>query len=205
MPWFFCCHVLDKQLSEDQYRRLSSTWQQKYHGMNSSHATAILEAGLKYERVGIPPDQSQFLGVRKYQVEEVCRIFNVPTGMVQVGEQKYSNVEQQDLFFAKHTIHPWLVSIEQEMNRKLLLPEERKEHKFKFDMLSLMRGDMAARSQYYHTLLSDGVLTINEVRGLENRNAIEGGDQALVQVNQLPLTSMEAYANSITSNNGDVQ
>jgi phage portal protein BeeE len=64
---------------------------------------------------------------------------------------------------------------------------------------------MAARSQYYHTLLSDGVLTINEVRGLENRNAIEGGDQALVQVNQLPLTSMEAYANSITSNNGDVQ
>jgi HK97 family phage portal protein len=197
--------MTDKQLSEDQYRRLSSTWQQKYHGMNSSHATAILEAGLKYERVGIPPDQSQFLGVRKYQVEEVCRIFNVPTGMVQVGEQKYSNVEQQDLFFAKHTIHPWLVSIEQEMNRKLLLPEERKEHKFKFDMLSLMRGDMAARSQYYHTLLSDGVLTINEVRGLENRNAIEGGDQALVQVNQLPLTSMEAYANSITSNNGDVQ
>lgn len=197
--------MTDKQLSEDQYRRLSSTWQQKYHGMNSSHATAILEAGLKYERVGIPPDQSQFLGVRKYQVEEVCRIFNVPTGMVQVGEQKYSNVEQQDLFFAKHTIHPWLVSIEQEMNRKLLLPAERKEHKFKFDMLSLMRGDMAARSQYYHTLLSDGVLTINEVRGLENRNAIEGGDQALVQVNQLPLTSMEAYANSITSNNGDVQ
>lgn len=197
--------MTDKQLSEDQYRRLSTTWQQKYHGMNSSHATAILEAGLKYERVGIPPDQSQFLGVRKYQVEEVCRIFNVPTGMVQVGEQKYSNVEQQDLFFAKHTIHPWLVSIEQEMNRKLLLPAERKEHKFKFDMLSLMRGDMAARSAYYHTLLSDGVLTINEVRGLENRNAIEGGDQALVQVNQLPLTSMEAYANSITNNNGDVQ
>ncbi len=197
--------MTDKQLSEDQYRRLSSTWQTKYHGMNSSHATAILEAGLKYERVGIPPDQSQFLGVRKYQVEEICRIFNVPTGMVQVGEQKYSNVEQQDLFFAKHTIHPWLVSIEQEMNRKLLLPAERKEHKFKFDMLSLMRGDMAARSAYYHTLLSDGVLTINEVRGLENRNAIEGGDQALVQVNQLPLTSMEAYANSITSNNGDVQ
>lgn len=197
--------MTDKQLSEDQYRRLSSTWQTKYHGMNSSHATAILEAGLKYERVGIPPDQSQFLGVRKYQVEEICRIFNVPTGMVQVGEQKYSNVEQQDLFFAKHTIHPWLVSIEQEMNRKLLLPAERQQHKFKFDMLSLMRGDMAARSTYYHTLLSDGVLTINEVRGLENRNAIEGGDQALVQVNQLPLTSMEAYANSITSNNGDVQ
>lgn len=197
--------MTDKQLSEDQYRRLSSTWQTKYHGMNSSHATAILEAGLKYERVGIPPDQSQFLGVRKYQVEEVCRIFNVPTGMVQVGDQKYSNVEQQDLFFAKHTIHPWLVSIEQEMNRKLLLPAERKQHKFKFDMLTLMRGDMAARAAYYHTLLSDGCLTINEVRGLENRNAIEGGDQALVQVNQLPLTSMEAYANSITGKNGDVQ
>lgn len=195
--------MTDKQLSEDQYRRLSSTWQSKYHGINSSHATAILEAGLKYERVGIPPDQSQFLGVRKYQVEEICRIFNVPTGMVQVGDQKYSNVEQQDLFFAKHTIHPWLVSIEQEMNRKLLLPAERKEHRFKFDMMTLLRGDMSARATYYHTLLSDGVLTINEVRGLENRNAIEGGDQALVQVNQLPLTSMEAYAKSITNNNGE--
>jgi HK97 family phage portal protein len=197
--------MTDKQLSEDQYRRLSSTWQTKYHGMNSSHATAILEAGLKYERVGIPPDQSQFLGVRKYQTEEICRIYNVPTSMVQVGDQKYSNVEQQDLFFAKHTLHPWLVSIEQEMNRKLLLPAEKKKHQFKFDMMSLMRGDMASRSAYYHTLLGDGCLTINEVRGLEGRNSIEGGDQSLVQVNQLPLTSMQAYANSITNDDGNVQ
>ena len=125
--------------------------------------------------------------------------------MVQVGDQKYSNVEQQDLFFAKHTIHPWLVSIEQEMNRKLLLPGVKKQHKFQFDMLTLMRGDMASRSAYYHTLLGDGVLTINEVRGLENRNAIEGGDQALVQVNQLPLTSMVDYANSITNSNSNAK
>ena len=199
--------MTDKVLSEDQYRRLGSTWDQKYHGMNSSHATAILEAGLKYERVGIPPEQAQALDTRKYQVEEICRIFNVPTGMVQVGEQKYSNVEQQDLFFAKHTIHPWIVNIEQELRRKLLTPGEQDEHEFRFSMLSLMRGDMSARANYYHTLLTDGVLTINEVRGLEDMNGVESGDLNLVQVNQIPLNSMEAYAQSLTGAepDGDVQ
>lgn len=195
--------MTDKVLSEEQYRRLGSTWDSKYHGMNSSHATAILEAGLKYERVGIPPEQAQALATRKYQVEEICRIFNVPTGMVQVGEQKYSNVEQQDLFFAKHTIHPWLVNIEQELRRKLLLPGEKEDYEFRFSMISLMRGDMSARANYYHTLLSDGVLSINEVRALESRNGIESGDIHLVQVNQLPLTSMTDYANSITGKNDE--
>jgi len=196
--------MTDKTLSEDQYRRLSSTWDAKYHGMNSAHATAILEAGLKYERVGIPPEQAQALSTRKYQVEEICRIFNVPTGMVQVGEQKYSNVEQQDLFFAKHTIHPWVVNIEQELRKKLLLPAERENYMFRYSMISLMRGDMASRAQYYHTLLGDGCLTVNEVRELEDRNAIgPEGDISLVQVNQIPLESMRDYAQSITGSEPD--
>lgn len=199
--------MTDKTLSEDQYRRLAMTWDQKYHGMNSSHATAILEAGLKYERVGIPPETAQALQTRRYQVEEICRIFNVPPSLVQMSSDvKYSNVEQQDLFFAKHTIAPWLSNIEQELRRKMLLPVERENYEFKFSMLSLMRGDMAARANYYQTLLASGVLSINEVRGLEDRNKIASGDQHLVQVNQLPLDSMQAYAQSITGNdNGDVQ
>jgi HK97 family phage portal protein len=200
--------MTDKILSEEQYRRLSTTWDQKYHGLNSAHATAILEAGLKYERVGIPPETAQALETRRYQVEEICRIFNVPPSLVQMStDVKYSNQEQQDLFFAKHTISPWLTNIEQELNRKLLLPAEKKEHFFKFDILGLMRGDMAARANYYHTLLSDGVLSINEVRGLEDRNSIPGGDLNLVQVNQIPLESMTDYAKQITGQNtdGDVQ
>ena len=191
--------MTDKTLSEDQYRRLSSTWDAKYHGMNSSHATAILEAGLKYERVGIPPETAQALQTRKYQVEEICRIFNVPSSMVQVGDQKYSNVEQQDLFFAKHTIHPWVCMIEQEMRKKLLLPVERKSHTFKFSMISLMRGDMEARANYYATMLGRGCLTINEVRELEDRNSVPSGSINLVQVNQLPLDSMPDYAEMLVS------
>jgi len=200
--------MTDKTLSEDQYRRLSSTWDQKYHGINAAHATAILEAGLKYERVGIPPETAQALQTRKYQVEEICRIFNVPPSLIQMSSDvKYSNVEQQDLFFSKHTIHPWVVNIEQELRRKLLLPQERKNYKFKYSMISLMRGDMAARAEYYQTLLSSGVLSINEVRALEDRNSIPEGNLHLVQVNQLPLESMRDYANSITGEepNGDVQ
>lgn len=200
--------MTDKTLSEDQYRRLSSTWDQKYHGINASHATAILEAGLKYERVGIPPETAQALQTRRYQVEEICRIFNVPPSLIQMSSDvKYSNVEQQDLFFAKHTIAPWVSNIEQEMRRKLLLPVERDTYVFKFSMLSLMRGDMAARAAYYHTLLQDGVLSINEVRGLEDRNAIKNGDLHLCQVNQIPLESMREYAQSLTGQapDGDVQ
>ena len=200
--------MTDKTLSEDQYRRLASTWDQKYHGMNASHATAILEAGLKYERVGIPPETAQALQPRRYQVEEICRIFNVPPSLIQMSSDvKYSNVEQQDLFFAKHTIAPWVVNIEQELRRKMLLPVERETYEFKFSMLSLMRGDMGARANYYHTLLSDGVLSINEVRALEDRNSIRDGDIHLVQVNQLPLEAMRDYAKSITGEqvDGDVQ
>lgn len=200
--------MTDKTLSEDQYRRLSSTWDQKYHGINASHATAILEAGLKYERVGIPPETAQALQTRRYQVEEICRIFNVPPSLIQMSSDvKYSNVEQQDLFFAKHTIAPWLSNIEQEMRRKLLLPGERENYVFKFSMLSLMRGDMAARANYYQTLLAAGVVSINEIRGLEDRNAIENGDLHLVQVNQIPLEAMRDYAESITGQqvDGDVQ
>ena len=200
--------MTDKTLSDDQYRRLSSTWDSKYHGINASHATAILEAGLKYERVGIPPETAQALQTRRYQVEEICRIFNVPPSLVQMSSDvKYSNVEQQDLFFAKHTIAPWVVNIEQELRRKLLRPVERDNYEFKFSMLSLMRGDMAARANYYHTLLSDGVLSVNEVRSLEDRNAIENGQLHLVQVNQIPLESMRDYAKSLTGQapDGDVQ
>ena len=196
--------MTDKTLSEDQYRRLSQTWDMKYHGMNASHATAILEAGLKYERVGIPPETAQALDTRRFQVEEICRIFNVPPSLIQMsGDVKYSNVEQQDLFFAKHTIHPWVVNIEQELRRKLLLPVERSNYAFKFSMISLMRGDMQARANYYHTLLNDGVLSINEVRGLEDRNSIPGGDLNLVQVNQIPLESLSDYASYITGQNTD--
>lgn len=191
--------MTDKTLSEDQYRRLSSTWDAKYHGMNSAHATAILEAGLKYERVGIPPETAQALQTRKYQVEEICRIFNVPTSLVQVGDQKYSNVEQQDLFFAKHTIHPWVCMIEQELRKKLLLPQEREVHEFRYSMISLMRGDMAARASYYQTLIYSGVLSVNEVRELEDRNAVKDGDLNLVQVNQLPLSKMSDYADMLVS------
>jgi HK97 family phage portal protein len=123
------------------------------------------------------------------------------------SDVKYSNVEQQDLFFAKHTIAPWVVNIEQELRRKLLRPVERDNYEFKFSMLSLMRGDMAARANYYHTLLSDGVLSVNEVRSLEDRNAIENGELHLVQVNQIPLESMRDYAKSLTGQapDGDVQ
>lgn len=192
----------DKILTEEQYNRLMQTWDAKYHGMNAAHSTAVLEAGLRYERVGIPPDQCQFLETRKYQVEEVCRIFNVPTSMVQMDANvKYSNQEQQDLFFAKHTIAPWLRNIEQELNRKLLKKNERNTRMFKFNMMSLMRGDMQARANYYQTLLSSGVFSINEVRAMEDKNKVDQGDQHLVQVNQIPLDSMAAYAASITGVN----
>jgi len=89
----------------------------------------------------------------------------------------------------------------------MLLPAEKTKHFFKFDILGLMRGDMAARANYYHTLLSDGVLSINEVRELEDRNAVQNGDLHLCQVNQIPLESMLEYAKQITgqNTNGDVQ
>ena len=184
----------DQPLKAEQMEMLQKSW----NGSMTSAGTKLLPFGFRYNRISIAPEEAQFIETRKFQAEEVCRIFSVPPALVQLESQTtYNNVEQQNLMFARHTVLPWARRIEQELASKLLTMREAKNHYFKFMLNDLFRGDMAARSNFFTQMLQNGVMSINEVRATEEMNPISGGDQHLVQVNQLSLDKMAAYSDKI--------
>jgi len=186
----------DQPLKSEQMETLQKSW----NGSMTSAGTKLLPFGFKYSRISIAPEEAQFIETRKFQAEEICRIFSVPPALVQLESQTtYNNVEQQNLMFARHTVLPWAKRIEQELASKLLTLREARNHYFKFSLNDLFRGDMAARSQFYTQMLQNGVMTINEVRANEELNPAAGADVHLVQVNQIALDRMGDYSDKISS------
>ena len=186
----------DQPLKSEQMQMLQKSW----NGSMTSAGTKLLPFGFKYNRISIAPEEAQFIETRKFQAEEICRIFSVPPSLVQLESQTtYSNVEQQNLQFARHTVLPWAKRIEQELANKLLTLQEARSHYFKFSLNDLFRGDMQARSQFYTQMLQNGVMNINEVRATEELNPTPGGDTHTVQVNQIALDRLGAYSDKISS------
>ncbi len=185
----------DQPLKKEQMDIIQGSWN---HGAAQA-GTKLMPFGFKYQRISISPDEAQFIETRKFQAEEICRIFSVPPSLVQLPSQTtYNNVEQQNLMFARHTIVPWTQRIEQEVDRKLIPAFQRPEIYTKFRLVDLQRGDTTARANYFTQMLNSGVLSINEVRAEEELNPVEGGDVHTVQVNQIALDKLGAYSDSIS-------
>jgi HK97 family phage portal protein len=133
--------------------------------------------------------------------EDIARIYNVPAALIGLeGNFTYANTEQAGIFFAKHTILPIARRIEQEIENKLLTPQQRVNYFVRFNIDDLMRGDLKTRADYYNTLLQAGVLTANEVRSQENLPIIEGGDALRIPVNVISASKFEAYSEKISTN-----
>lgn len=191
----------DQPLRKEQMDIIQQSW----NSAARQAGTKLLPFGFKYSRISISPDEAQFIETRKFQAEEICRIFSVPPTLVQLESQTtYNNVEQQNLQFARHTISPWTKRIEQEIDRKLIQSRERPEIYSKFNLNDLYRGDMQSRAAFYTQMLQNGVLNINEVREKEDMNPTEGGDTHVVQVNQIALDRLGAYSDKLTSQNQTV-
>jgi len=186
----------DQPLRKEQMDIIQQSWNKA----QSQAGTKLLPFGFKYSRISISPDEAQFIETRKFQAEEICRIFSVPPALVQLESQTtYNNVEQQNLQFARHTVTPWAKRIEQEIDRKLLQARERPELYSKFNLNDLYRGDMQSRAAFYTQMLQNGVLNINEVRQKEDMNPTEGGDTHVVQVNQIALDRLGAYSDKLST------
>lgn len=170
--------------------KLRDSWNKVYQGTRNSHKVAVLEEGMKYHSIGIAPEDAQFLETRKYQVNEICRIFRVPPHLVgDLEKATFSNIEHQSIEFVQHTIRPWLVRWEQEIYRALLSPAERTLYYAKFNVDGLLRGDYATRTKGYATGRQNGWLSINDIRRLEDMNPIsasQGGDLYLVNGSMTP-------------------
>jgi HK97 family phage portal protein len=146
--------------------------------------------------MSIPPEQAQFLETRKFQINEIARIFRVPPHMVgDLEKSSFSNIEQQSLEFVKYTLDPWVVRWEQSLQQALILPSEKATIFIKFNLDGLLRGDYQSRMQGYSTGIQNGFMSVNDVRGLEDMNLLtaeEGGDLHFVNGNMVKLADVGA-------------
>jgi len=180
-------------------QRVKESWNAAYQGSGNAHRVAVLEEGMKFQAIGIPPEQAQFLQTRKFQITEISRIFRVPPHMVgDLEKSSFSNIEQQSLEFVKYTLDPWVIRWEQSLQQSLILPSEKPGLFVKFNLDGLLRGDYQSRMTGYATARQNGWMSANDIRELEDMNRIaaeEGGDLYLINGNMLPLAQAGAFAN----------
>lgn len=179
--------------------RLRENWNSTFGGSANSGKVAVLEEGMKYTPISISPEQAQFLETRKFQIDEIARIFRVPPHMVgELEKSSFSNIEQQSLEFVKYTLDPWVIRWEQSLSRALLNEDEKRKYFFKFNLEGLLRGDYESRMSGYAVARQNGWMSANDIRELENMDKIpaeDGGDLYLINGNMLPLNKAGAYAN----------
>src|SRR5690554_6263091 len=177
-------------------QRVKDSWNSAYQGSGNAHRIAVLEEGMKFQAIGIPPEQAQFLETRKFQINEIARIFRIPPHMVgDLEKSSFSNIEQQSLEFVKYTLDPWVVRWEQSLQQALILPSEKATIFIKFNLDGLLRGDYQSRMQGYSTGIQNGFMSVNDVRGLEDMNLLtaeEGGDLHFVNGNMVKLADVGA-------------
>ena len=174
------------KLGEGAFQHLSESWKQMHQGVDNSHNPAILEEGLDVQTIGIPPEDAQFLQTRQFQVSEIARIFRIPPHMIGDVTKTSSwgtGIEQQELGYLSHTLRPWLTRIEQQLNKDLLLADEKNDYLFEHLTDVMLRTDTNARFQAYAQAITNGFMTRNEVRERENMNPLDGLDETLVPLN----------------------
>ena len=145
------------KLTKQGYENLRSSINEVYQGLGKSHSLLLLEEGMKYEKITIPPNDAQFIESRRFQLEEIARIFRIPKHLLQdLMNASFSNIEHQSIDFVVHTIRPWLVRIEQAINADGEIFSD-KDYFCEFVVDGLLRGDTSARSEYYVKMIQNGV------------------------------------------------
>lgn len=171
--------------------RIKKSWNENYAGARNAGKTPVLEEGLKYVPLSIDPKEAQFLETRKFQINEIARIYRVPPHMVgDLEKSSFSNIEQQSLEFVKYTLDPWLVRWEQSAYRSLFLPSEKESLFCRFNVDGLLRGDYQSRMNGYAVARQNGWMSTNDIRELEDMDLIpeeEGGNLYLVNGNMSKL------------------
>ena len=175
------------KLSDEAHKRLRESWVARHQGLERSHRLAILEEGMKFEQIGLPPEDAQFLETRKFQRSEIAGWFRVPPHKIgDLERATFSNIEHQSIEFVTDSLRPWLVRWEQRIFVQLLTAREQGEYFAEFLVDALLRGDIQSRYTAYATARQNGWMSANDVRTLENMNPIPGGDVYLIPLNMVP-------------------
>lgn len=187
--------------------KLRESWQSVYGGTENTGKVAVLEEGVTYESISIPPDDAQFIQTKKFQINEIARLYRIPPHMIgDLEKSSFSNIEQQSLEYVKYTLTPWLVRWEQTLNKTLFLPSERGKFFAKFNVEGLLRGDYQSRMQGYSIGRQNGWLSANDIRELEDLNPIsaaEGGDLYLINGNMTKLNDAGLFGKKKAGDNNE--
>ena len=182
--------------------KVRESWNSVYRGVNNAHKIAVLEEGMKYQQIGIPPEEAQFLETRKFQINEIARLYRIPPHMVgDLDKSSFSNIEQQSLEFVKYTLDPWVIRWEQSLQRSLLLPGEKGKYFIKLNVDGLLRGDYQSRMNGDAVGRQNGWFSANDMREMENMNPIpdeQGGNLYLINGAMTKLEDAGAFAKTDT-------
>ena len=189
--------------------KVRDAWHKAYGGSGNAHKVAVLEEGMKFNPISINPHEAQFLETRKFQVNEICRIFRVPPHMIaDLEKSSFNNIEQQSLDFVTNTIRPWLVRIEQTIFQQLFTETEQEKYFVKFNVDGLLRGDFQSRMNGYAVGRQNGWLSANDIRELEDLNRIpaeEGGDRYLCNGNMVDIQNAGNWNKTTEGSDDDGQ
>lgn len=181
----------EKPLSKEARERLKEGWQKAYGrsgGTSGWHKVAVLEEGLKWRAMTINPKDAMALESRQYQVAEIARMFRVPQHLVgDLSRSTNNNIEHQSLEFVMHSLRPWVIRFEQEVNHKLFGAD--RGHFCEMLLDSMLRGDIESRNKAYSIMRQNGVLNADEWRERENLNPLpnDAGKKYIVQLNMQEL------------------
>jgi len=180
-------------LSDTAKQNLTKSIENRFRGTSNSFKSMILEEGLKWENVSVPPTDAQFIESREFQVADIARWFRMPLSKLQSGDAKAKSVEQENINYTQDTLMPWAVRWEEEVDRKLLNNSTRKKSKYK--LRELLRGDTKAQSEFSRTMVTNGIMTLNEVRETMDLNPLESdkGDENFMQ---LAMTTVDNIVNT---------
>jgi HK97 family phage portal protein len=186
-----------KRMLPETKEKLRAELENLHRGSDRAHKLAILEEDLTWTATSMPPDDAQFLETRKFQVTEVARWFNIPVHKIKDMERAtFTNIEHQGIEFVTDTLRPWLIRWEQEVNRKLIAPLERKSQYVEHLVDALLRGDTLARQQALEVRFRNGTLSQDEWREIENANPLaEGsGKSYYIPMNYMPSSPVPAIS-----------
>lgn len=180
------------KLSEPARKNIRESWEQLHRGFENAHRTALLEEGLDWVSIGISNQDSQLLEIMKFNVEEIARFFGVQLHKIQsLDRATNNNIEHQGIEYVQDTLQAWVTAIEKKCTQQLLTERERERLFVEHDLNGLLRGDTAARGQFYQQLFQVGALSPNDILELENRNPVDGGDRRFVPLNMVPLDRVD--------------
>ena len=188
--------TMPSSVPKEERENLRRSWQQRQGGTENAHKALILVGESDAKPLGVNPNDAQLIDGRKFGISEVSRFWRVPLHMLaEMSGAKYDNIELLNLLFLADTLTPWIQRWEKALKRQLLTPEERLRYSFKFNINARMRGDSAARANFYMRMFDMGSLSINEIRELEDLNPIDGGDRYFVLANnRVPLDRIDDIA-----------